>query len=992
MGPAQSSTSERERAVESRSASASVSWAGGEVRLRDARVFGIDVLDSAPCARFLGRVLTLDDVLSVIVDREEATAIIRLVPGAAEGGDPSAFLARLAVAIRGEGVASGPSWAIPAARWSRGTRFSVYRHGGVYSMWGVVYDRPGRLRLRHESLSLNPELGRRIAREIGERGAQVRASASAWTGSLAIDYDPSQLTTTDLIRLAEEALERASAEGAPGPSSTTVATPNSARWPARRESSTSTPSTMPRPSWETLSKEPAPELAADLAAAGAPPEAAALVAAAEVSLVERETSGYGGSQNLELAGASLGIAALGQFAIPALIPVSAALLIGTNLKTFRATWQQARERKLGLPVLSTTIVATTMVSGQFVGAALMSCFTAYWNRRGARDLAEQRRSLLEDCLPVPPLVRLLEGPEDAPEILVPPDQIREGNRIVVVAGDAIPADGTISDGELVVDERSLRGLDGASRKGPGSFVLAGSLVLAGSAKMRVERTGDATRSALIARALTSATSPAKGGSAPTRHAEAFATKTVAPVLATSGLGLLVTGNPVAALAMMRPDYATGVGHSVPLATLRDVATCARRGIVIRDAEAFDKLDQVDTIVIDDHPALRRTALEVAGIETRLPREVEPDLLRYAASALRHLDDPRVPALAAACRERQVPLFDIEPAAIGEHGVGVAIVHGTRRVRVHEADSEVERALADAGISTAPSAVPTSNGQPVKPLLVEINGNLVALISFRPSAAPEGAEAIRHLAASGNGKRSIVLLSDRPRGELAPLAASLGVNRMHAGCDPHAKVELLRSYRQQGRKAAFVGDCSDHAAAPVAAEAFIAISIPRSSEFSAIGTRSISASGKAKGKGKRSHRPMSGSIRSATPDPLHPANGPEHDEAFLLTEPGPASVQLLSDRLDRLDLLWEIADDRSRRIRRDQAIVTVPNVLSVAGAFLFGFTSFHSVILTNLGTYTAYTLAGDRSKPGRAGRLSPMNPGANMLRSLANPQPRSRATP
>ena len=927
-----------------------VTWAGGEVRLRDPRVFGLDVADSTLCARFLGRVLTLDEVLGIVVERDEGAAVIRLAPGSASG-DNGAFLARLAAAIRGDGLSNSPGWSIPAARWERGTRFSVYRHGGIYSMWGIVYDRPGRLRLRHEALSLNPGLGHRLARMIASLAPGVSVSASAWTGSLAIDYNPARLTTSELIRLAEESLERASAED-----------PNAASGPRAGNHAAHAPVAGSRTTTELdrLAREPAPDLAADLVAAGATPEAAAIVAAAEASLAEGPTSAYG-SDNIGLAGATLGIAALGQFAVPALVPVSAVLLVGTNLRTFGAAWRQARERRVGLPALSTTIVATTMASGQFVGSALMTCFTAYWNRRARRDLEGHRRHLLEECLPSPPLVRLLDGPEGAPEILVPPDQIREGNTIVVVAGEAVPADGKLLDGGLVVDERSLRGLDGASRKVAGDFVLAGSTVLAGSARVRVERAGESTRGAIIARALTSATSPARGRSAPTRHAETFATKAVTPVLATSGLGFLAMGDPVTALAMMRPDYATGVGISVPLATLRDVATCARRGIVIRDPEAFDKLDRVDAILLDDSPALRRTTLEVAGVETRMPSEVEPELLRYAASALRHLDDPRVPALASACRARGVHLFELEPAELADRGVGVAIVHGTRQVRVHEADASIESALLD---DAGPREAPSDIDRGIRPLLVEINGNLVAIISFRPSSKLEGAEAIRRLAAMR--RVPIVLMTDRPRADVASLAASLGVNQVRGDLTAQARAEFVRSYRLRGLKAAYVGDCSNHELAPAAAEAFIAISVPggfsRAEPNS--GRTAAEGKGKSRSKARGSHRPMSSATRGSASDPLHPVEGANLDESFLLTDPGPASVQLLGDRLDRLEVLWEVASERSRRIRRDQTIVTVPNVAAVAGALLFGFTSIHSIVLTNLGTYTAYNLAvGPRDRRG-----------------------------
>jgi hypothetical protein len=263
-------------------------------------------------------------------------------------------------------------------------------------------------------------------------------------------------------------------------------------------------------------------------------------------------------------------------------------------------------------------------------------------------------------------------------------------------------------------------------------------------------------------------------------------------------------------------------------------------------------------------------------------------------------------------------------------------------------------------------VPADRG--ARPLLVEINGDVVALISFRPSERLEGAEAIRRL--TSTRRVPVILATDRSRAEVSSLAASLGVNQVRGDLTPSAKAEFVRSYRLRGLKAAFVGDCSDHAIAPAAAEAFIAISIPRAPlsttearEYpSPAGSRRSQSRSGGKDKRRRASQPMAPSARSFATDPLHPSGGPDRDEAFLISDPGPASVQILSDRLDRLELLWEIAGARSRRIRRDQTVIAVPNVFAAAGALLFGFTSYHSILLTNLGTYTAYNLAKGPNQP------------------------------
>jgi Cu2+-exporting ATPase len=424
-------------------------------------------------------------------------------------------------------------------------------------------------------------------------------------------------------------------------------------------------------------------------------------------------------------------------------------------------------------------------------------------------------------------------------------------------------------------------------------VLAGSVVRAGVLRVAVERTGERTRAAAIGRALIAATTPAPGRSAPTEHAEAAAERTVGPALATAGLGLLV-GDLAAAIAILRPDYATGPGLAVPLGALRDVTACARAGLIVRDPAAFDRLGEVALVVLDDHPALRRAGLDVADARGRLP---EPELLRYAASAFRHLDDDRADALAAACLARGLHRLDLEPLDLSD---GVAVAHGRHRVRVRGA-----------------------GGLPDGPLVVEVNGAEAGRVTFRRSDRPEAAGAVRRVRAMTGAH--VALLSDRPRAEVAGLAAALGVNQVVGGLSPWAKAEFLSGCRGRGVRAAFVGDGLRNA--PAAAEAHVAIAPARD-------------------------------------------DGPAPSDGLGA---GAAGVVVLGGRLDRLDLLWDVARARARRARGDQAVVLVPNVACVAGAFLFGFTGMTSVVVSNLGTFGAYNRAAgslraldrpDRRRPGR----------------------------
>ena len=214
-----------------------------------------------------------------------------------------------------------------------------------------------------------------------------------------------------------------------------------------------------------------------------------------------------------LANTTFVIAALADFVIPALRPVSAVMLVATNIRTFRAGLLQIRRRRFGLPVLYTTIVAATLASGQYFASALMSWLFRFWQGRLRLEMAEGRRRVLEECLPVPRLARLIV--RDGGEILVPVDWLRSSDRFVVGPGEPVPADGRVIEGEAIVDERSVRGLEGASRRRRGDNLLAGSTVLAGTLSVEVSRPPEQTRASSIGRSLVAATSPAAGTLTPT---------------------------------------------------------------------------------------------------------------------------------------------------------------------------------------------------------------------------------------------------------------------------------------------------------------------------------------------------------------------------------------------------------------------------------------------------------------------------------------------
>jgi cation transport ATPase len=603
----------------------------------------------------------------------------------------------------------------------------------------------------------------------------------------------------------------------------------------------------------------------------------ALLGRAESTLFELQLAESGKSKGIlarfGMANLTLGIAAAGEFLVPALLPVSAVLLVVTNARTFRSALRQLKEKQLGLPVLYIAIIATTLATGQFVASALMTWLFRFWDRRFRVELASERNRLLERTGAGPLMARLLV-PSGA-EVLVTIARLKPGDRLIVAKGDAAPADGRIVAGEGVVDERAVRGLEGIATKRAGDVMLAGSIVLSGSFEVEVDRLGEATRAASIRRALIAATSPAPGQSALTARSEQFASRAVGPTLATAGFGLLA-GDLMAVGAILRPDYATGPGLAVPLETLHKVALCARSGIVARDADALERLAQVELYVLQDHPALRRTRLELSRIETRVP---EPLLLRYAASAFRHLGDDRSVALVDACRDRRIHVLNLEAI---EFGRGVTVAHNRHRIRVGEVNPAAGRAGS---------------------LGIEIDGTAVGVVEFAETSSPESASSVDRIRRDSHVP--FALVSPHGTAEVSGLAKSLGVEMFRGDFTLDDTAEFLAACRAKGLKVAFVGDCRLHPRATGLAH--VAISLA-DSDFDL-----------------------------------------EHDPAPLLIQ---------QDRLGPLVDLSRIARDHASRVDQAQKLILVPNLLCIAGAFLFGFTGMTAVMLSNLGTLGLYRIASD----------------------------------
>jgi hypothetical protein len=328
----------------------------------------------------------------------------------------------------------------------------------------------------------------------------------------------------------------------------------------------------------------------------------------------------------------------------------------------------------------------------------------------------------------------------------------------------------------LVDETAVGGFRAPVRRIIGQRVLAGTRLLAGTLEPQATRSGDqthATRSgdqtqaARIARTLIAATVPTPRIWALNQDAEDFAGRAVTPTLLAGAAGLAVGGT-TTALAVLRPDYATGVGLAVPLDRLRDAKLAIRHGAVVRAADAVGRLAETSWIVLVDHEALHRAGCDVA--ELRAYRLDDTRLAAAAAAAGAWLGDERGPALLRACRMRGLIVRRAELLEIADGGV--AVRHRGHVVRL--------RGNPPGGALAPP------------PLRVEIDGVEAGGVRFLRHSRLEAAAVVRQLQLGG---LRVFLTSERAADAAAHFARQLGVDRHRGGMNPERRVRLLRDLRE-----------------------------------------------------------------------------------------------------------------------------------------------------------------------------------------------------
>jgi Cu+-exporting ATPase len=404
---------------------------------------------------------------------------------------------------------------------------------------------------------------------------------------------------------------------------------------------------------------------------------------------------------------------------------------------------------------------------------------------------------------------------------VPVESIQVGDHLRVRPGEKVPVDGELSEGKGNVDESMVTGEPMPVAKTVGSKVTAGTLNQTGGFVMRAEKVGADTLLAQIVHMVATA----QRSRAPIqRMADRVAGWFVPVVLVVAALTFVawLAWGPspalshalVTAVAVLIIACPCALGLATPMSIMVGVGKGAQHGVLVRDAEALEKMETVDTLVVDKTGTLTEGRPKVVRIESA-PGFSADEVLQALASVERASEHPLAAAIVTAAQERKLAL---SPAIDFDSPVGKGVV-GTvdgRAVVAGSARFLAERAI---GASALDAAAEGERQQAATVIFVGIDGRPAGFVAIADPIKATTPEALRALRAAGV---RVVMLTGDGRTTAEAVGRQLGIDEVIADVLPEDKAAVVQRLQGEGRVVAMAGDGVNDAPALARANVGIAM--------------------------------------------------------------------------------------------------------------------------------------------------------------------------
>ena len=401
------------------------------------------------------------------------------------------------------------------------------------------------------------------------------------------------------------------------------------------------------------------------------------------------------------------------------------------------------------------------------------------------------------------------------------DTVQLGDRLRVRPGEAMPVDGTVEEGRSAVDESLVTGESMPVTKTSGDTVIGGTINGSGALIMRAEKVG---RDTMLARIVAMVADAQRSRAPIQRMADKVAGIFVPAVIVVAVVAFIVWAlvgpDPklahalIVAVAVLIIACPCALGLATPMSIMVGVGRGARLGVLIKNAEALERMEKVDTLVVDKTGTLTEGRPTVTGIIATGERS-EDDLLRLAAGVERASEHPLALAIVEAATARSLPIPDVTDfdSPVGRGVIGtvegqVLVLGSSDFLDSHHIDTTELNNRAD-----------DLRGDGATVIYMGADGRLVGLFAIADPIKPTTPAALKALREDGI---RIVMLTGDNRVTAHAVAKTLGIDQVEAEVLPDHKSDIVTKLRGEGRVVAMAGDGVNDAPALAAADVGIAM--------------------------------------------------------------------------------------------------------------------------------------------------------------------------
>jgi len=401
------------------------------------------------------------------------------------------------------------------------------------------------------------------------------------------------------------------------------------------------------------------------------------------------------------------------------------------------------------------------------------------------------------------------------------DLIAVGDRLRVRPGEKVPVDGEILEGRVSIDESMVTGESMPVTKEPGAKVVGGAINKTGSFVMRADKIGADTLLSQIVQMV----AQAQRSRAPIQRmadqvSSWFVPSVIAVALVAFAVWALVGPDPrvafalVAAVSVLIIACPCALGLATPISIMVGVGRGAQAGVLIKNAEALERFEKIDTLVIDKTGTLTEGRPAVTAVRPA-PGQDEAEVLRLAASLERASEHPLADAIVRAATERNLSLS--QPAEFDSPvGKGVLGVVDGRRLVIGSGKFLKEQGVDTGALEEAADALRTDGATAI---FMALDGRAAAIFAIADPIKSTSFAAVQGLKAEGV---RLVMMTGDNRTTAQAVARKLGIDEVEAEVLPQDKAAVVEKLMREGRKVAMAGDGVNDAPALAAAEVGIAM--------------------------------------------------------------------------------------------------------------------------------------------------------------------------